>query len=61
MNYKEVARITKELEKKENKISQLAVQADKINNEIEELHDKLQSAIHGDMSYMEIKSETELI
>lgn len=64
MNYKEVARITKEIEKKEKKLSQLADQADKIHNEMEELHDNLQSAIHGDMSYMEIKSdepETELI
>lgn len=64
MNYKEVARITKELEKKEKELSKLADKADHLQNEMEELHDNLQSAIHGDMSYMEIKSdapETELI
>lgn len=64
MNYKEVARITKEIEKKEKKLAQLADQADTLQNEMEELHDNLQSAIHGDMSYLEIKSdapETELI
>lgn len=64
MNYKEVARITKELEKKEKELSKLADKADQLQNEMEELHDNLQSAIHGDMSYLEIKSdapETELI
>lgn len=64
MNYKEVARITKELEKKEKELSKLADKADQLQNEMEELHDNLQRAIHGDMSYMEIKSdapETELI
>lgn len=64
MNYKEVARITKEIERKEKKLSELADKADQLQNEMEELHDNLQSAIHGDMSYMEIKSdapETELI
>lgn len=64
MNYKEVARITKELEKKEKELSKLADKADLLQNEMEELHDNLQSAIHGDMSYLEIKSdapETELI
>lgn len=64
MNYKEVARITKELEKKEKELSKLADKADLLQNEMEELRDNLQSAIHGDMSYLEIKSdseETELI
>lgn len=64
MNYKEVARITKELEKKEKELSKLSDKADLIQNEMEELHDNLQSAIHGDMSYLDIKSdaeETELI
>lgn len=64
MNYKEVARITKELEKKEKELSKLADKADLLQNEMEELHDNLQSAIHGDMSYLDIKSdaeETELI
>lgn len=64
MNYKEVARLTKELEKKEKELSKLADKADLLQNEMEELHDNLQSAIHGDMSYLDIKSdaeETELI
>lgn len=59
MNYKEVARITKELEKKEKELSKLADKADLLQNEMEELQDNLQSAIHGDTSYLDIKSDTE--
>lgn len=54
MNYKEVARITKELEKKEKELAKLADKADTIQDEMETLHDNLQSAIIGDMSYMDI-------
>lgn len=61
MNYKEVARLTKELEKKEKELAKLADKVDVLKNEMEELHDNLQSAIHGDMSYLEIKSDVEEI
>lgn len=64
MNYEEIARITKEIKRREQKLNKLGEQADLIHCEIEELHDNLQKAIHGDMSYLEISSsseETELI
>lgn len=54
MNYQEIARITKEIKRREDKLNKLSDQADTIHCEMEELHDNLQSAIRGDMSYMEL-------
>lgn len=52
MNYEEIERITKELKKKEKELVKLQDKADLIQNEMEELHDNLQCALIGDMSYM---------
>lgn len=52
MNYEEIKRITGELKKREAKLAKLSDQADAVHCEMEELHDNLQKAIVGDISYM---------
>lgn len=56
MDYKELKRITNELERKDRKIDKLKEEIELLKCDKEQLFDEMSRAMNGDYSYKEVES-----